>query len=328
MTSKDTNIVVYQASDGSIELRWDSNHETIWASQAQMAEIFGVDIRTINEHINNIFNSKELEKDPTIRKFQIVQQEGNRKVKRDILHYNLDMIISIWYRINSVTATKFRQWATKTLKQHITQWYTINKNRIQQNYDLFLHAVEEVKALSHQNKIWSDDVLELITFFWQTWFSLDAYDRWELSLDRPTQKKVTLQAKKLYTEIQQFKTELMKKWEATELFAYEKQPWSLEWIIGNVLQTAFGKDVYPSIESKAVHLLYFIIKNHPFNDGNKRTGAFAFVRFLQMVWYNFRSKITPETLTSITLLIATSDPQDKQRVVDLVMLLLWWDDKK
>lgn len=150
MTTKTTpsDIIIYQAPNGAIEFRSDTDKETIRANQRQIADIFDVDIRTINEHINTIFESEELEKESTIRKFQIVQQEGTRKVKREILHYNLDMIISIGYRVNSKVATKFRQRATTTLRQHITQWFTINPNRIQLNYQKFLQAVDDVKALA------------------------------------------------------------------------------------------------------------------------------------------------------------------------------------
>lgn len=151
---------------------------------------------------------------------------------------------------------------------------------------------------------------------------MDAFDKQQFPTKKQTPKTIKLEAKQLATDIAQLKQDLIDKGQATDLFAAEKQSGSLEGIFGNVFQTAFGQDVYPSIESKASHLLYFIVKNHPFNDGNKRTGAFAFVWLLQKARYTFRDKITPEALTAITLLIATSDPKDKERIVDLVILLL------
>jgi len=178
------SLVVYQTEDGGIALKADAVQETVWATQKQLAEVFGVDVRTINEHIKNIFKTHELEEKPTIRNFRIVQKEGHREVTRNIDHYNLDMIISVGYRVNSKTATKFRKWATTTLKQHITQGYTINLNRITQNYDSFLHAVNEVKALAKDNQqLQTDDVLALVTAFAHTWFSLESYDEDKL----PTQ---------------------------------------------------------------------------------------------------------------------------------------------
>ncbi len=319
----DKELVIYQAENGAIELRGDIGKETIWANQKQISTIFWVDIRTINEHTQNIYKSSELKKEWTIRKFQIVQKEWSRNIKREINHYNLDMIISIWYRINSKTATNFRKWATQTLKQHITEWYTINPSRIEKNYETFIKAVEEVKQLNtNSQNLNIDDTLELIKAFATTWLSLDSFDKWEIPQDGYTQKTIDLEAKKLYKDIETFKKELIKKDEATELFAQEKNKGNLEGIFGNVFQSVFGVDAYPSIEEKAAHLLYFIIKNHPFTDGNKRTGAFSFIWFLQKVGFDFKDKITPEALTAITLLIANSDPKEKERIVGLVILLL------
>ena len=133
-------MVVYQTESGAIELRQDSDVETVWATQAQIADAFDVNVRTVNEHIQNIYKTRELSKKPTIRNFRIVQMEGNRKIKRDIQHYNLDLILSVGYRVNSKKATSFRQWATKTLRQHIVDGYTINKSRIATNYQQFLEA--------------------------------------------------------------------------------------------------------------------------------------------------------------------------------------------
>lgn len=238
-----------------------------------------------------------------------------------MVFYNLDIILAVGYRVKSSIAIKFRQWATQTLKDHITQGYTINKNLLQKNYSLFQQALSDIQKISH-NKLSSNDVLELVKTFSHTWFSLDAFDKESFQTKKQTQKTIKLEAGKLYQDIAILKQELIDKKQATELFAQEKSAGSLEGIIGNIFQTAFGEDVYPSIESKASHLLYFIVKNHPFTDGNKRSGAFACIWFLQKAQYKFRDKITPEALTAITLMIAISDPKDKQRMIDLVILLL------
>ena len=140
-------IVIYQAKSGAIELRGDIRKETIWATQAQIASAFEVDVRTVNEHILNILKSKELSQTATIRNFRIVQLEGNRSIEREVKHYNLDMILSVGYRVNSKKATTFRQWATKTLREHITKGYTLNRPRIAQNYTQFMKAVADIQAL-------------------------------------------------------------------------------------------------------------------------------------------------------------------------------------
>lgn len=143
-----SDILIYQAPNGAIELKWDVNHETILANQIEMSQIFWVNIPAISKHIKNIYKEKELEHEATVSKMEIVQNENGRIVKRKVNYYNIDMMISVWYRINSLTGTKFRQRATTTLRQHITQGFTINPNRIQLNYQKFLQAVDDVKALA------------------------------------------------------------------------------------------------------------------------------------------------------------------------------------
>lgn len=316
-------LVVYQGKEGALELRHDATAETVWATQAQIATAFSVDVRTINEHINNIYKTKELAKKSTIRKFRIVQREGKRYVERDIQHYNLDIIISVGYRVNSKTATQFRQWATKILRQHITNGYTINKKRIALNYENFMTAVSEVRALAPKSeKITANVVLDLVQLFADTWFSLDAYDKEEFGVGKVRKKKVKITADELAEELGKLRTVLMKKGEAHDKFATERTGQSLEGIVGNVLQSFGGQELYPSIEEKASHLLYFIIKNHPFVDGNKRSGAFAFVWFLERAKVLNIEAMTPTALTALTIMIAESDPKDKEKVVNLVVLLI------
>lgn len=241
---------------------------------------------------------------------------------KPVSFYSLDVILAVWYRTNSKVAIHFRKWASNIIKKYLTDWYTINPSRIQHNYHQFLTAVEHIKALNHDNILNSDEIVDLITVFSQTWFSIDAFDKGTREPYPQSQQIVNLQASQLYTDILHLKEQLIIRNEASQLFAQEKYPWALEGIFGNVFQSAFGQDVYPSIESKAAHLLYFVIKNHPFDDGNKRSGAFAFVRLLQKAGYNYHQSITPQALTALALLIATSDPKDKSRIIDLVILLL------
>ena len=322
-SEKEQKLAIYQAKDGSIELREDAAKETVWANLDQIALLFGRDKSVISRHIKNIFREAELERESTVAFFATVQQEGGREVERNVEFFNLDVILSVGYRVNSKIATQFRKWATKTLKQHITKGYTLNKKVLERNKAEFFRAIEDIKALSAGNqKVGTDDILELIKAFSGTWFSLQSYDEAGLPRAGSTKKDVSLTADELYADVALFKRELAEKGEATELFAQERQPKSLEGIVGNVLQAIFGKDAYGTVEEKAAHLLYFVIKNHPFTDGNKRTGAFSFVWFLRRTGIDFSGMITPETLTTLTLLIAESKPSDKDRMIGLVLLLL------
>ncbi len=319
-------LAIYQAKNGAIELQFDNKKETFWANLNQIAEIFGVKKPAISKHLKNIYRDKELNKKATVSILETVQKEGKRNVSRKIEYYNLDAIISVGYRVNSRKATRFRVWATKTLKQHITKGYTINKKVLQKNYQEFLQTVEDIKLLSKNNeKIGKDDILELIKTFSGTWFNLESYDKQNFPKKGKIKNKVVAfkgLSKILYQEIEILKQDLIQKKEATEMFAQEKAKEALEGILGNVFQSILGKDAYKSVEEKAAHLLYFIIKNHPFTDGNKRTGAFAFVWFLQKMQFPFREKISPETLTALALLIAESNPKDKDKIIGLILLLL------
>ena len=320
---KDSRLIIYQAKSGAIELKGDLKTETIWATQKQLAQVFRINIRTVSEHIKNIFKTKELKEISTVRKFRIVETEGARQVSRKIDHYNLDMIIAVGYRINSKRATKFRQWATKTLKQHITQGYTINRHRIAGNYQTFLQTVEAVKKLVAKNsRLDISSTLDLIKAFASTWVSLKAYDQANLPTTGINKRQVKIAAKDLSRVLTKLKHELILKKETSKLFAQERERGIFAGIVGDVFQSFDGKDLYPSVEEKATHLFYFIIKNHPSTDGNKRSGAFAFIWFLQKAEILDPTRFTPEALTALTLLIAESDPRKKERMVGLVLLLL------
>lgn len=324
MIMNNKELLIYQGKNGEILLKEDGNNETIWANQKQIAEIFEVDTDTIGYHFKNIYRDWELEKETTTEKSSVVQKEGNREVTRQVMFYNLDAIISVGYRVNSKQATQFRIWATKTLKEHITKWYTINPKRIEKNYDNFLHAVEEVRKLLPNlwENIETNDILELIKHFANTWFSLDSYDKDLLPEEWFTKQVLELRAEELYYDVESFKKELLRKKEATDIFAQEKNLKSLEGIFWNIFQTYDSKELYPSLEEKAAHFLYLVVKNHPFVDGNKRTGAFCFLWFLSKVGFRFQDTITPQALTAITLLVAESNPKDMKRVIGLIILLL------
>ena len=317
--NKANKLAIYQSKSGSIELRQDFNKETFWASLDQISILFCRDKSVISKHIKNIFKDEELEESSVVAKNATTARDG--KVYK-VAFYNLDMILSIGYRVNSKIATQFRIWATKILKQHITKGFTVNKKIINKNRQEFLRAVDDIKLLTKDNQnVETGDVLELIKSFSYTWFSLDKYDKNSFP-KTGTKRKITITSNDLYQGLSKFKKELINRGEASEMFAQEKNFGSLEGIIGNIFQAVFGKDVYNTIEEKASHLLYFIIKNHPFNDGNKRSGAFAFIWFLNKAKFNFKDRINPESLATLTILIAESNPKDKEKMIGIILLLL------
>ena len=311
--------IIYQSKSGALELKTDQEYETIWLTQDQMASLFDVQKAAISKHLKNIFDSDELQKKSAVSILETTAKD-NKTYK--IKHFNLDAVLSVGYRINSKKATQFRQWATKTLKEHIQKGYTINRHRIKANYDEFLKAVADVKNIAAGAAVDNDSVLELVTLFADTWFSLDAYDRDVLTSSGATKKKVALTADKLVSALAELKQNLVAKGEATDLFGRERTTDSVAGIVGNVMQSFGGEDVYPTIEEKAAHLLYFIIKNHPFVDGNKRSGAYAFVWFLRQAKILDVARITPPALTALTLLIAESSPREKDKLIGLVCAIL------
>jgi prophage maintenance system killer protein len=318
-----TGVVMYQAKNGAIELRGDTAHETLWATLDQMAEVFGRDKSVISRHLRNIYGEGELSWSATVAKSATVQKEGSREVVREIVYYNLDAVISVGYRVNSKVATEFRKWATKTLREHITKGYTLNRRRIAQNHTAFMKAVADVQALLPEHVVLDPKaILELIKEFAGTWVSLDAYDRDALTSVGTTKKAVRLTGAELATAITTLRQELMRKGEATDLFAQERARGGVEGIVGNVMQSLGGKPVYGSVEEKAAHLLYFMVKNHPFSDGNKRSGAFAFIWFLRKVGSKKSRNINPAALTALTLLIAESHPEKKGQMTALVTQML------
>ncbi len=323
MRQKRNKVILYQANNGAIEVRLDEKKETIMLTQQQVGHLFKVQKAAISKHVGNIFDTGELDKKSTVSILETVQIEGKREITRKVEYYNLDLILSIGYRVNSANATKFRQWATKTLRSHILDGYTINRKQIAKNYQSFLDAVEDVKKLlPASGEVGAGDALELIKMFASTWFSLEAYDKSLLPQKGATKKQVKITAGSFAKSLEKLKQELLAKKEASELFAAERTKGSMDGIIGNVFQSFDKKDLYPTVEEKAAHLLYFTVKNHPFIDGNKRSGAFAFVWFLRRAKILDVSRLTPEALTALTLLVAESNPKDKDRIIGLILMLI------
>jgi len=316
-------IVIYQAKGGAIEFKGDFQKDTIWASLQQIADLFETDKSGISRHIKNIYGIGELDRKSTVAFFATVQNEGGRKIKRNIEYYNLDTILSVGYRVNSKKATIFRQWATKVLRQHILKGYTVNRRLISRNYQSFLKAVEGVKKyLPVSNKVNASDVLDLVKMFASTWLSLDSYDKAGFPKTGSIRRQITVTSNELGEVLLGLKTKLISQGNATNIFGQEKRIGEIDSIIRNVFQSYGGKDLYPTLEEKAANLLYFFAKGHPFVDGNKRSGAFAFIWFLRKASILNTSKMTPEALTALTLLVAESNPKDKEKIIGLVLMLI------
>ncbi len=232
---KKTDIIIYQSKSGKIEFKDDFKRDTVWGNLNQIANLFGRDKSVISRHIKNIYKSRELEEKSTVAIFATVQKEGDRKINREIEYYNLDVILSVGYRVDSKQATQFRIWATKTLKQHLLEGYTINKNRIIMHHDKFLQALANVKAvLPKSDKVKAEDVIELMNAFAETWFSLEAYDKENFPKKGITKKRVYFTSEELIQVLQSFRQKLIAKKQASKLFGQEQQKESVASIIGNV----------------------------------------------------------------------------------------------
>jgi death-on-curing family protein len=326
---KKGEIIIYKSKEGpKLEVRLEE--ETVWLTQKQMALLFDKGVPTINEHIKNIYKEGELRESSTIRKFRIVQKEGKREVERDMDFYNLDVIISVGYRVKSFRGTQFRIWATKTLKEHLVKGYTINEKRLLQAQNQLRELQSTISFLQEKSKHkllagQEQEILSLLSNYAKTLTLLEQYDKEKLALKKKGRGKFVLQFEEAQEVIQNIKQELIARREASELFGLDSGR-KLQGILKNIYQTFDGKELYPSIEEKAAHLLYFIIKDHPFIDGNKRIASFLFVYFLDKNGYLYKSsgerKINDNALTALALLIAISDPKDKDILIKIVTNLI------
>lgn len=327
-TENKAPIVIFEAADQAVEVRLDAARDTVWLSQRQMAELFGKDVRTVNEHLRNVFAEGELLREETIRDFRIVRQEGTREVARSVEHYNLDVIISVGYRVKSQQGTRFRQWATRILREHLTQGWTLNQQRFETNARELEAALTLVRKAAQSPALDMQSgrgLVDIASRYAQTFLLLQRYDEGLLTepdaqpggtLPTPDEARAALDT---------LKCELMARGEATDLFARDRGD-GLASLLGNLDQSVFGEPAYPSVEAKAAHLLYFVIKNHPFSDGNKRSAAFLFVDFLyrngRLLSGSGEPVINDVGLAALTLLMAESDPANKDVMIRLVMNML------
>jgi prophage maintenance system killer protein len=312
---------VYMASSGELQLDVRIDSETVWLTQAQIAQLFGVTRQNVNLHIGNVYQERELDRDSTCKDFLQVRREGRRTVRRNIEHYSLDAIISVGYRVNSKTATAFRQWATRVIRERLLGAHRqrqLEQGRLQALGALASHVLTEEEARA---------LLSIIGRFSSSWQMLRQYDENQLP-ERPaapTKRIKRLTAKQAHAAIAALKAELMRKGEASDLFGREHSD-GLAAILGNIEQTFGGKALYPSVEERAAALLYFVVKNHPFTDGNKRIGSLLFVHFLDRNGCLSRpdgsQRFDANALVAVALLVAESDPKQKDLVMRLVMAML------
>lgn len=304
--------------------------ETVWLSQKQIAKLFGKGVPAINEHIKNIYREGELNQKSTIRKFRIVHIEGKRRVKREIDLYNLDMILSVGYRVNSKHATQFRIWATKTLKEHLIKGYTINEKRLLHAQNRLRDLQETISFLKEKSchkllKGQTKEILDLLANYSKALFLLEQYDKNKLTAPKGEKAEFIFTYEHTKEVIKEIKSELMGKKEASDFFGQETSH-KLESVIKNLYQTFEKRELYRNIEEKAAHLLYLIIKDHPFTDGNKRIGSFLFVYFLDKNNYLYKNggekKVNDNALAALALLVAVSDPKEKEIMIKLIMNLI------
>ena len=311
------DIIVFKDGELELEVNVSKNRETVWLTQDQMAELFEVDRTRITRHISNIYKDEELYADSTCAKNALVQFEGKRKVKRTVKLYNLDMIISVGYRVKSKRGITFRKWATSILKDYMIQGYAINEKRLQaleRTVDI------QTKMLASTLEVEESDILKAVTSYTDALMLLDQYDHQSLKKpvgNRPIYKITYEECKKMVSHMEDsFKS---------DVFGVEKENGKVEGILAAVYQSVFGGDVYPSLEEKAANLLYFMIKDHPYADGCKRIAASLFLEFLARnnALYRDDNKIISDgALVAITLMIAESRPEEKDIMVNLVMNFL------
>ncbi|WP_136066911.1 virulence protein RhuM/Fic/DOC family protein [Modicisalibacter radicis] len=326
--SEQSQILIYEDADKAVDVRLDEGRETVWLTQRQMAEVFDVKPQNITIHLKNIYAEEELVEEGTCKEFLQVQIEGGRKVKRARLHYNLDAIISVGYRVNSRRAVRFRQWATRVLRDHLTQGWTLHQQRFEANARELEAAMALVRKAAHSPALdlpGGRGLVDIVARYAQTFLLLQRYDEGLLS-DPDVQAGGQLPSlETARAALDALKAELMARGEATPLFARDRSD-GLASLLGNLDQSVFGEPAYPSIESKAAHLLYFVIKNHPFADGNKRSAAFLFVDFLhrngRLLSLAGEPVINDVGLAALTLLVAESDPANKETMIRLIMNML------
>ena len=325
---KNSEIKIYKTPNGETSIEVKLEKETVWLSQKQMAELFDKDSDTIGLHLRNIYKLGELDEESTTEKYSVVQKEGKRNVKRQIKFYNLDAIISVGYRVNSKRGVLFRKWATQLLKDYLIKGYIINQQRLQKQAKQLDELKETIKILGSTlkyRKLTNDEstgLLKIISDYSYALDILDQYDYQTLKIENTSGKEVyQLTYKEAIKQINLVK----RTYGNSELFGNEKDD-SFKSSLATIYQTFGDVDLYPSIEEKAANLLYFIVKNHSFTDGNKRIAALLFLYFLEKNGLLFtetgNKRIADNALVALTLMIAVSRPEEKETMIKVIVNLI------
>jgi death-on-curing family protein len=324
-------VLIYQADDGSFQTEVQLQGETVWLTQKQMSDLFDTSIDNIGLHLKNIYAEGELSEEATTEDYSVVRPEGSRKVKRLIKHYNLDAIISVGYRVNSRKGTQFRVWANQILKKYLLQGYALNEVRLKQQSEsivklkkgLTLIQRAQIESLEQDE---AKGLLTVLTEYTHSFILLNQYDTGQFpkgGLSKGLTEEISVE--EAMDAINRLKEKLIIQREATDLFGKSKDN-SFTGILGNIVQSFNGEYLYPSIEEQAAHLLYFIIKNHPFIDGNKRIGALIFIWFLQKNKHHLKNngemKINDNALVALALLVAQSQSDQKDIMIELIINLI------
>lgn len=325
-----SEIAIFSSKDGQIELNVKLDNETVWLTLDQMAELFQRNKSTISRHIRNVFEEGEVEEKATVAFFATVQKEGYRNVERDIAYYNLDVIISVGYRVHSQRGVQFRQWSNSVLKEYIVKGYAINRKRLD-HYDELKEVVRLMsRAISLQGEVSTGEYAGLFSVVTDYVYALDTLDRYDyqsLQIGNTT-KEEPFHA--TYENAMEAINALKIKFGGSQWFANEKDE-SFKSSIGQIYQTFAGEELYPSVEEKAAMLLYLVVKNHSFSDGNKRIAAMLFLWFMERngILYSAdgSKRIADNTLVAITLMIAESRTEEKDVMVKVVINLINKDNK-
>ena len=313
-------ISIYQTESGTIEVHLEQ--DTVWLRQEQMGQLFGRERSVITKHLRNVFADGELDEESNVQNMHIAGSD------KPVKAYTLEVIISVGYRVKSQQGTRFRQWATRTLREHLTQGYTLNRQRLEANARELEAALQLVKKAAQSPELLADTgrgLVDIVTRYAQTFVLLQRYDEGLLTEPKTESGGLLPTLAQAHAALAQLKADLIARGEATALFAQERGE-AFEALLGNLDQTVFGEPAYPSVEAKAAHFLYFVIKDHPISDGNKRSGAFLFVDFLNRNGRLLDADGTPVIndigLAALALLVAESDPAQKDTMIRLIMNML------
>ncbi len=317
-----SSIEIYQSKDGQVQVDVHFDKDTAWLTQAQMTALFGRDQSVISRHINNALRDGEIYEGSNMQKMHIAHSD------KPVAFYDLDVVISVGYRIKSPQGVQFRKWATQRLREYLIQGYAINKQRFEKNAKELEQALTLIQKTAQSPELNTDEgrgLIDIISRYTQTFLWLQRYDEGLLNDPEGELGGTLPTSTEAMAMLDEFKSQLMTKGEATNLFANPRGD-GLQSILGTLDQSVFGEPAYPTIESKAAHLLYFMVKNHPFTDGNKRSGAFLFVEFLHRNKRLLNSQgdvvINNSGLAALTLLVAESNPDHKETLIKLIMNML------